>query len=152
MTRGPGEGIAWLRRVAAEETDECQVCPYGGPGRYGKISHQGKIWGAHVLALHLDGRPPGPGQEARHLCGTSRCCNPRHLKPGTHAENEADKVDHGTLANRCGEEHHAARLTEDDVRAIRASSDSQRVLAARHGVSKRTIRRVQQGLAWRHVA
>lgn len=31
------------------------------------------------------------GLHARHLCGSSRCINPLHIKPGTPAENEADK-------------------------------------------------------------
>lgn len=50
-----------------------------------------------------------------------------------------------------GEHCPSAKLTEDDVRVIRASSDSLRVLAARYGVSFIAIRNVRLGLTWKHV-
>ncbi len=44
------------------------------------------------------------------------------------------------------------KLTEDDVRAIRAdTSHSQAALAARHGVSRSTISAVLNGRTWQHV-
>ena len=43
------------------------------------------------------------------------------------------------------------KLTEDDVRAIRASKESVRVLAARYGVSAPQISRIRSGENWRHV-
>lgn len=50
-----------------------------------------------------------------------------------------------------GEDTSAAKLTEQDVREIRQSTDSLRKLAARYGVSWITIRNVRIGKTWTHV-
>lgn len=44
-----------------------------------------------------------------------------------------------------------AKLTDDDVRAIRASTDFHRVLAARYGVSEAVINGIRKGTRWKHV-
>jgi hypothetical protein len=50
-----------------------------------------------------------------------------------------------------GERHPAARLTAEAVRTIRASAEPQRRLAARYGVSQRTVGRVTRGESWRPI-
>lgn len=50
-----------------------------------------------------------------------------------------------------GEQHHKARLTERQVREIRASAKSPQILAQRYGVGKTTIRLIRTGQTWRHV-
>ena len=57
--------------------------------------------------------------------------------------------------NRRGENNHRAKLTEDDVRLIRALSKeglSQRVIARKFYVSKRAVEAILTGRTWRHVA
>lgn len=44
-----------------------------------------------------------------------------------------------------------AKLTEDDVRAIKFSSDSYGTLATRYGVASSTIQNIFRGRTWRHV-
>ena len=56
--------------------------------------------------------------------------------------------------NRRGERNHRAKLTEDDVRLIRAlgaEGMTHRGLAAKFEVSKRAIEAVLTGQSWRHV-
>ncbi len=48
-----------------------------------------------------------------------------------------------------GEAHPNAKLTLADVRTIRSSGESQRVLAARYGVSRTLIRKVLSGEVWK---
>ena len=93
------------------------------------------------------------GYVVMHLCDNRLCCNPDHLRLGTQAENVRDMDAKGRRVNRPrrGEAHHKAKLTEDDVRAIRASNDSQYVLAKRFGVSRPMIGYIKRGLSWRHI-
>lgn len=57
-------------------------------------------------------------------------------------------------ATRRGVKHPRAKLTEDDVRLIRALSKeglSQRVIARKFYVSKRAVEAILTGRTWRHV-
>jgi hypothetical protein len=66
------------------------------------------------------GPAPTLDHEAAHSCGKGHegCINPHHLDWKTPAENQADKLTHGT--HRRGERCPTAKLTEKDVREIRA--------------------------------
>ena len=58
-------------------------------------------------------------------------------------------------ATRRGVKHPRAKLTEDDVRLIRALSKeglSQRAIAKKFYVSKRAVEAILTGRTWRHVA
>lgn len=50
-----------------------------------------------------------------------------------------------------GEGHPKAKLTEDDVRQIRASSETTAELARRYGVTQPAIADIRKGKTWRHV-
>lgn len=61
---------------------------------------------------------------------------------------------HPELVKR-GESHYKARLTEEQVRAIRAEHEAgtpQRALAKAYGVGKTTIGHIVSGRTWQHVA
>jgi len=68
---------------------------------------------------------------------------------GTKQRNEQDKVRDGTL--RRGEKVHWTKLTEEDVIAIRSSTENQRVLAVRYGVHFANISAIQLRKSWKHV-
>jgi hypothetical protein len=103
---------------------------------------------AHRLAFREGGVEIPPGMLVLHSCDTPACCNPRHLRIGTQADNIKDAVARGR--NPRGERHGNARLTAAQVDAIRcARGRSQRALAADFGVSRITIRRVLARQTWR---
>jgi hypothetical protein len=52
---------------------------------------------------------------------------------------------------RPGERNPAAKLTETEVRSIRASSDSEQAMADRYGVTKTLIRSIRKRKLWRHI-
>lgn len=63
---------------------------------YGQVMLEGKKQKAHrvVLAWKL-GRPIKPGKQSMHTCDNPPCCNPDHLREGSHAENMEDSRQKG---------------------------------------------------------
>jgi len=103
----------------------------------------------HRLVLEtFVGKKP-PKHEARHLNGERTDNRLTNLAWGTRAENYADRVAHGTDAR--GEKHGNARLTADDVRAIRADPRTQSEIAEDYGLSQSYVSQIRRCVKWRHV-
>ena len=113
----------------------------------------GKQRVAHGVALELTlGRPLAAGKNSCHHCDNPPCCNPAHLFEGTPAENSHDRDAKGRQQR--GERHHRARLTADDVRAIRqayASGESQQAISTRYGVTQVNISSIVRRETWKQV-
>ena len=92
-----------------------------------------------------------PDLDVMHACDNPCCINPLHLSMGTAADNMADAVAKGRMYRARGALGWNAKLTEDDVRAIRASSESSCALARKLGVNQGTISCVRSGKTWGHV-
>jgi hypothetical protein len=113
---------------------------------------------SHVVLEHKLGRPIKDGMVAMHSCDRSRCVNPDHLSEGTPRDNTADMIAKG----RSKLQHYKPKpmkLTEDDVRAIRAAvvrkrsaTDGVNALAARYGVTPLMIWRIRHRQSWANVA
>jgi hypothetical protein len=136
--------------------------------------------GVHrLLLLTFVGSPDDASMEGRHLDGNPTNNDLSNLCWGTSAENAADRARHGRegmklhpekhargpkfqeavrrgiaeAGTKChGEAHPKAKLTADDIPAIRASDESSTVLAARFGVSRAAIYFVRANRSWRSVA
>lgn len=50
-----------------------------------------------------------------------------------------------------GEQNKSAKLTEDDVRAIRASPEKQQALADRYGITQAAVSHIRSRKTWTHV-
>jgi hypothetical protein len=72
-----------------------------------------------------------------HDCDNRLCVNPLHLSLGTNREN---------LRDRYEKRRSARKLSDAQVREIRASSDTQANLARRFGVSQAMISKAMRGL------
>ncbi len=111
--------------VLRHEADTCLFWPYGRSGRKNggyavmTTADRRKVYVHRAVCEAVNGPPPTPDHDATHTCGNGHlgCVAKRHQKWGTHVENMADKLLHGTHDR--GERNHNARLTEDDVRQIR---------------------------------
>ena len=76
--------------VAQGSEDECW--PWKGdltPSGYGRFYAHGVRWRAHRFALADKGAELGD-LIVLHACDNPPCCNPSHLRLGTHADNNAD--------------------------------------------------------------
>ena len=118
---------------------------------YGMVSFRSKDRRAHRVSYELFKGPIPVGLHILHRCDTPGCVNPAHLRAGTVKENMADRAARGRRDVR-GEQIGTSRLTEEDVRKIKASPDvSQKVLAEMFGVAPTHIWRIRTGRSWAHV-
>lgn len=86
---------------------------------------------------------------ARHTCDNPPCCNGEHIVDGTTLDNQRDRRRNGTAPVNA--QNPNAKLTEDDVRAIRASAEPGKTLAARYGVQDACISKIRKRRTWRSV-
>ena len=115
---------------------------------YGRVWFEGRVWGVHRLIHRFESGEEIPdGLFVLHSCDNPICANPHHLRLGTHGENMADMVERGRVA--AGEKHGSAKLTLEQVQAIRASDKTQRVLAKEFGVSRQLIGLIKSGEKWK---
>jgi hypothetical protein len=114
----------------------------------------GHFWNqrAHRVAWRLTFGSLDDCLHVLHACDTPLCCNPNHLMAGTSTANMIDrdrKLRHGY-----GERNGRAKLTENDVRAIRgakAAGVPGPVLAAQYGVNRSQINRANRRSSWSRV-
>ena len=89
-----------------------------------------------------------------HRCDVPACINVAHLFLGTNADNNADKVAKGRQARQpCnqGERHGSAKLTEDVVREIRASPETNAAIARRLGIAPSNVSNIRLRKGWAHI-
>jgi len=148
------EALAFFEKVVLKfDGTDCLKWPYSRNNYgYARITIRGsRLVASRVVCERTHGPPASEKMEAAHICGMGHegCVNPRHIVWKTRIENQADKKIHGTTnqGERCGN----AKLTENQVREIRVSSENQRVLAGRYGVFQATISKIIRRERWEHV-
>jgi len=114
-------------------------------GGYGRLVWRGQNYSAHRLAYEVAIGPIPAGMKVLHRCSAPACINPDHLFLGTNA----DKVAMARMAK--GQRNGAAKLTVEQVLAIRAAHGSQRAIAAAFSVSHQTVGLIRRRQSWIHV-
>ena len=108
--------------------------------------------GVHQLVL-LAFCGPSNGLDGAHLNGNTDDNHLSNLKWATRKENLSHQVAHGT--RRQGEQAPGAKLTADDVRAIRsqaADGTPREDIAERFSVTSSNVSHIVRRKSWRHVA
>jgi hypothetical protein len=103
---------------------------------YGRINHTG----AHRISWALFRGAIPVGLHVLHKCDTPLCVNPEHLFLGTHRDNVADMVKKG---------RHTCRVTPEQIHEIRTSSESERDLGLKLGISRGTVGDIRRGKSWK---
>lgn len=117
-----------------------------------------KVRGAHVMAWEeANGMSVPPGMLVRHRCDNPPCVEPSHLELGSHLDNRNDLVERhpervSPPPRYSGEQHPCAKLTQDQVRAMREQYTGARgeitALARRFGVSIAQASKILGNKAW----
>ena len=117
---------------------------------YGLLPGNNGSTRAHRLSYEIHVGAIGCGLVVCHTCDNPSCVNPDHLFVGTAKDNCDDMIS----KNRdriIGSRNNKAKLTEENINAIRESKDSLSETADYYGVSISTIKRIKSGESWRHV-
>jgi hypothetical protein len=127
-------------------------------GGYGQFWRDGHQVAASRVGYELAYGPIPDGLFVCHNCpggDVRHCVRPEHLWLGTPADNARDMCAKGRHRITCGEAQHLARLTEAQVREIRARYVPRKVSFARlgkeYGVSDVAIEYVVHRRTWKHV-
>lgn len=120
---------------------------------YGRLQWKGKQYKAYRMAWSVKHGPIPKGGHILHRCDNRGCVNAEHLKLGTNRQNVDDMMTKKRHLGRVmhGVKHPLAKLTDDLVRYIRASSERGVDLAEDLGVSATAICSARKGKSWKHV-
>lgn len=111
------------------------------------------------LAYQASGRALRNGYVIHPTCRERKCCNPEHLVAITCSERNRriyaeQRKNIALMAHKMSQramKFGFAKLTLDQVRAIRDSTESHAALAERYGVSHSAIRNIRRGKSWREI-
>jgi len=126
---------------------------------YGGMRYNGKIWKAHRISFMIHhNREIITGMHILHSCDNRKCCNPHHLREGTHAENMRDMKEKGRRINpphNRGDDSTNHILTSDQVKVIRHRFNTETIthtqLAAEYNVGRGTISDIIKRRTWTHI-
>jgi hypothetical protein len=136
--------------------DPCLIWPFATDRRgYGQIRIDDRLRTvSNLICRQVHGEPPSPDHESAHSCdrGQEGCVTLSHVSWKTHAENMAEMAERGR-SNR-GERSPTAKLTEADVREIRALRGKMKgyKIAEKFGMDGSHISAIQRRKVWKHVA
>lgn len=132
-----------------ENEDGCWICTSHFARDYPKIKIKQKVITIHrFFYMKYVGNIPDD-LCVLHKCDNTKCINPEHLFLGTIGDNNRDCVAKGRTAK--GEKNGSAKLAESQVRVIKISDKSNRVLGKEYDVSHRIISLIRQNRLWKHV-
>ena len=119
---------------------------------YGTFYWQGRMTGAHELAVTFTTGERRGALDTCHSCDNPPCCNPAHLRFGTRQDNVDDCTSRDRHAR--GDRNGHARVTEAqvvEIRYRRAAGAPFKVLARDYDLSVAAISAIVRGDRWAHV-
>lgn len=93
-----------------------------------------------------------PTYQILHSCDNRRCCNPTHLREGTHQENMRDMTDRNRQAHhgvsQPGELNGFHKLTLAQVKGILQDDRTLKLIALDYNISKVRVSQIKRRKAW----
>lgn len=145
-------GHFWTR---VTKTGECWLWTGRTHNGYGMVANRR----AHRVAWELTHGPIPDGLDVLHQCDNPPCVRPDHLRIGTHADNMREASERRRFPNgaawRLAHAGANVKVTEDDVRAIRAryaaGDITQKDLGLEYGLSQSGISGILSRSKWSDV-
>ena len=145
----------WSRIALTADDDRCWEWQHSrNPQGYGCIKIDGQTRRVHRIAWQLaNGREPK--LDVLHSCDNPPCCNPKHLREGTAAENGQEAREKGRWTPNYGEQNGNTYLTADEVREIkmwiRDGISTKEMMARDPRLDKYMVSRLRCNKTWQHV-
>lgn len=119
---------------------------------YGQVTgRRGRNVLAHRASYELHFGHIPDGHMVLHRCDNPACVNPDHLFTGTAKDNTQDMMQKGRQKVPQGAANHRAKLTEEQVQAIRQETGSIRSIARKYGVTHGAITPILSGKSWKTI-
>lgn len=112
---------------------------------HGRMWWQGRLQSVSRLSFQEARGPIPRGAKVLHRCRSARCIEPKHLFAASQAVLSA------RIRRRKGEDNGNNKLTNREVRAIRAAKSSQREIAEEFEVSRTTVSLIRRRKTWAHL-
>jgi hypothetical protein len=152
-TAKKGEPLAFIKQHVGYQGDDCLIWPfakyYNG---YGAIRYDDIQTIAHRVMCRLaHGEPASEYFEASHTCecGHLGCINPNHLIWETHYENHQRRAGRSSGYGSNVREHGRAKLTPEQVLAIRADERPARLIAQDYRISSDAVGSIRAHQTWK---
>ena len=108
---------------------------------------------AHRWSWAIHNGPIPDGMQVLHKCDVRCCVNPAHLFLGTQYDNmrDMDRKERRVKKGPCGESAPSAKLTAEQVIAIRKDARPASKICSEYGVQISAINKAKRRQTWRHV-
>ena len=111
---------------------------------YGNTSWNGKSTVAHKLAWFLT-FGTWPNGLLLHSCDNPPCCNPNHLREGTHLDNMWDAIEKGRKFTTL------SKNSVKEIKQLLSSGVPVKEIVNLYGVSQSAIYQIKSNKTWKHV-
>ena len=165
----------WEKVNIQDDKDACWYWDEGysiSSGGYGRMTFAGRVWHSNQLAwmfyneekipdkmlvLHSSKCVENAEKSFKDGKKSRLCCNPYHLRLGTHKDNSKDTKEQGRMKGvfemgrkgDAGENHPRHKLTKIDVMSIMSDNRTHKSIAKDFKVNPSTITRIKNGLRWK---
>lgn len=123
---------------------------------YAHFNRDGKTLSLHRYVYERLVGPIPDGLDLLHQCDNRRCCNPGHMKQGSHQDNMADA--YKKKRHAWGERCHFSKVTAAQAAEIRRlykkygpKRSNADVLSEQFGISKQIINCIGSGRTWKNL-
>lgn len=120
---------------------------------YGTIGANGgrPLMRAHRVSYEIAYGSIPIGFVVCHICDNRACVNPKHLFAATQRENVLDMINKGRRHSSAGERNASAKLTKNQVIAIRNDHRPTRDIISEYNISASTLYSIRHRETWRHI-